>query len=38
MMAFFSADLENPNAEVVRAMVNHTTAMIGPIKSDAHLH
>ena len=38
MMAFFSADLENPNAEVVHAMVNCTTAVIGPTKSDAHLH
>ena len=37
-MVFFSADLENPNTEVVRDMVNRTTAAIGPTKSEAHLH
>ena len=36
-MAFFSTDLDsaNPN-QVVCAMVNHTTAVIGQTKSDAH--
>ena len=37
-MAFFSADLEEPSAAVVRAMVNRTTAAIGQTKLGAQLH
>ena len=37
-MAFFSADLEEPSAAVVRAMVNCTTAVIGQTKSGVQLH
>ena len=37
-MAFFSADLEEPSAAVVHAMVNCTTAAIGQTKSGIQLH
>ena len=37
-MAFFSTDLEEPSAAVVRAMVNCTTAVIGQTKSGIQLH
>ena len=37
-MAFFSADLEEPSAAVVHAMVNCTTTAIGQTKSGVQLH